>query len=353
MTCWCRRVKRRTTLLIILLITVLLLSSLLALVQQPSGVNYTMITYQQNKVYNNYTSPLTSRSGPITTRLAITTTSVPTTSTVQKSTTATKGQDYLNYIDIFRQMLNTSKYVPEHQAKFKTVMNESEMNLTLETLAVFARTMDLHNLTYFLYGGTLIGSLRHHGPIPWDDDIDVIVDKSKSVQVWKALQTLSPDYVLTTVNKQKFWKLYSKKANVIYPGLSWKWPFVDIWLYEDSGDSITDWSCPWCRPKAVYPKRNIFPLKKRPFGPLSLYTPCKSRDFLNNFYKWEHKCDSRFWNHRKEQQFSDRIQYISCKSLEKYFPFVKRTPINGSRSMKESLMYNGLPVSSFVDSSTC
>ena len=43
----------------------------------------------------------------------------------------------------------------------------------LEILDVFAQEMTSHNLTYFIAGGTLIGSWRHHGFIPWDDDADV------------------------------------------------------------------------------------------------------------------------------------------------------------------------------------
>lgn len=45
----------------------------------------------------------------------------------------------------------------------------------LSILRDFAAACDAASIPYILVGGTFLGVVRHHGFIPWDDDIDVAI----------------------------------------------------------------------------------------------------------------------------------------------------------------------------------
>lgn len=55
-------------------------------------------------------------------------------------------------------------------------LKEIQKRLTV-MLAVFDEYCKKHNLKYFAWGGTMLGAIRHHGFIPWDDDIDVMMPR--------------------------------------------------------------------------------------------------------------------------------------------------------------------------------
>lgn len=58
----------------------------------------------------------------------------------------------------------------------------------LMILKYFIKVCEENNLTYFIYGGSLLGTIRHKGFIPWDDDIDVIMfrkDFEKLTEIFK------------------------------------------------------------------------------------------------------------------------------------------------------------------------
>ena len=81
--------------------------------------------------------------------------------------------------------------------------NEEGVNLSkslcLELVLIVKDICDKNNLDYWLDGGTLLGSQRHKGFIPWDDDIDICFPKSDFDKLMIELKIFcqnSPNYLL-------------------------------------------------------------------------------------------------------------------------------------------------------------
>ena len=56
--------------------------------------------------------------------------------------------------------------------------NEQESKkIMLESLIWLHNFCEENNINYFMIGGTLLGSVRHKGFIPWDDDIDIAMPR--------------------------------------------------------------------------------------------------------------------------------------------------------------------------------
>ena len=93
--------------------------------------------------------------------------------------------------DFFKEEIRSEFLVSEKMKNIWAV----EIDLYLE----FARICEKYDLKYFVFWGSILGAVRHHGFVPWDDDMDVALfrdDYEKFLQV--APSELSQPYFLQT-----------------------------------------------------------------------------------------------------------------------------------------------------------
>lgn len=83
----------------------------------------------------------------------------------------------------------------------KKLTHEELQGSLFEILCAFDGFCRRNHLRYYLCGGTLLGAVRHHGFIPWDDDIDVCMprpDYEKLRMLAGADRKISERYTLQT-----------------------------------------------------------------------------------------------------------------------------------------------------------
>ncbi|KAF6031317.1 hypothetical protein EB796_010376 [Bugula neritina] len=205
---------------------------------------------------------------------------------------------------------------------FKPFFNTQTKTQIMDSLKVLTDALDVAGVEYFMYGGSLIGSWRHHDIIPWDDDIDIIVNISD----WRSIESINiSGYTLNirTLNRYKF---YSNNATDI-PGYFWKWPYIDVCFFGDNGTHLFDMD-PNFSKTFLYDKADVFPLKRRPFGKLNLKTPKNTEKILNQNYDIS-ECETRAYDHQRQKSLhKENITTIDCRLLHRIYPFAFRSSLD-------------------------
>lgn len=127
---------------------------------------------------------------------------------------------------IQRNFLPKTFFLPEEKSGFYVSEERKALwAVLLDLLLEFQRICEVHGLTYFAICGTILGAIRHHGFIPWDDDIDIAMPRSDYEKLKKIRFELKYPYslvwpIVESENGYSFLKLRNSETTGMSKALS-------------------------------------------------------------------------------------------------------------------------------------
>ncbi len=117
-----------------------------------------------------------------------------------------------------------------------------------DLLKVFLEVCRKHGIHVQVFAGTLLGAVRHGGFIPWDDDVDVCMDRANFDKLLNLpAGTFPPPYFLQTFyNDQKFYNPFARLRNSDTTGMV-RWQaspdynngiYIDLHVMDGMADGL-------------------------------------------------------------------------------------------------------------------
>ncbi len=114
--------------------------------------------------------------------------------------------------------------IPQNQYGTEDIQNE-----LLQIMKIFHAFCVKEGIQYYLYGGSCLGAVRHKGFIPWDDDLDICVDRKNYKKLLSAFAACDDLSMHQTIWVQRIQKKGAKAIGGYVPTL-------DVFVIDNAPD---------------------------------------------------------------------------------------------------------------------
>lgn len=193
-----------------------------------------------------------------------------------------------------------SPKLPDYCNRYPNVWKNKDMDKDfVDILRYLNNTFMHHNVDYTIAFGTALGYERHGDFIPWDDDMDVVIQKDNSSFIRSFIKK-----PFCTHNFWGGWKLY-KCDNPNAGSYAWKYPFVDVF---DNGNTNY-------HKNSAY-DHILFPSNPGIIHGLEIRIPKNISKHLTLRYGegYMQKCASPFWDHKNEKGIKN-AKTMNCSTV--------------------------------------
>jgi Metal-dependent hydrolase len=183
-------------------------------------------------------------------------------------------------------------------------------------------------LLFWMTAGSIMGSLIHHSVIPWDDDVDIFVVEEHINFFKENLEVLGLKTVPMKAegHEDRVIKIFNPSNPTLRKRHTFTFPFIDMFVVRCSDDTkeCVEFKS---KKKHLISYDDLFPLKRRPFGALSMPFPAKSDTHCMKRYGQNYKslCVRGSFDHKRDIWLGrDSTVVMNCSDMMLAFPMVTK-----------------------------